>query len=91
MIIEWFLTLVEGLLSWLLTLFDFELVPQEAVLDVGSGIAPWAHGIADLGVWLPWGVLAVWVPAVGTVYVGSLVAKFIKNLVAHVPFIGGKG
>lgn len=91
MIIEWLLGLVEGFISWFLEITNFELVPQEAVLDVGAGIAPWAHGIADLGVWLPWGVLAIWVPAVSAVYVGSLLAKFLKNLIAHVPFIGGKG
>lgn len=91
MIVEWFLTLVEGVVTWFIDLADFELVPQEAVLDVGAGIAPWAHGIADLGVWLPWNVLAVWVPLVTGVYVTSLLLKFLKNLFSHVPFIGGKG
>lgn len=91
MIIEWLIALGEGIILWFVGLFDLELVPQEAVLDVGAGIAPWAHGIADLGVWLPWGALAIWVPAVGSVYIGSLVLKFIKNLFSHVPLFGGRG
>lgn len=91
MIIEWLVGLAEGFVISLIEFFNFELVPQEAVLDVGAGIAPWAHGIADLGVWLPWGVLAVWVPAVSSVYIGSLTIKFVKNLLSHVPFVGGKG
>lgn len=91
MIIEWFLDLALGIVEWFLGLAPFELVPQEAVLDVGAGIAPWAHGVYDLGVWIPWNVLALWVPLVGGVYVASLLLKFLKNLFSHVPFIGGKG
>lgn len=91
MIVEWLLELALGIAIWLLELSPFEVVPQEAVLDVGAGIAPWAHGVYDLGVWIPWGVLALWVPLVASVYTSSLLLKFLKNLFSHVPFIGGKG
>ncbi len=91
MIIEFLIALAEGVISWFMELLDFELVPQEAVLDVGAGIAPWAHGIYDLGVWIPWSTLAFWVPIVGTAYVSSLFFKFIKNMFSHVPKYGGRG
>lgn len=90
MIVEWFLDLVIGFVNWFLELFEPLSVPSWLAAPSGD-MAAFVSNVSSMGVWVPWGLLASVVASVIGVYVVTFTVKLIKQILAHVPAVGGAG
>lgn len=89
MITEFFIGIGVWIAEFILGLFDFDLPdfftePPTVVQDLGGMVA-------SLGVWVPWGVLSSAVFWVFALWVIFFLVKLVRQLVAHVPQVGGSG
>ena len=89
MITEWFIELGLMLAEWLLGLLAFELPTW--FTDSEGLLVDLSAQVGGLGVWIPWSVMT----AVALTVIGNwllvYVVKIVKQLLAHIPQIGGAG
>lgn len=90
MISEWFLTLMEGVVTWFMSLFEPIELP-DWVSSPPADIASFMVNLDSVGVWVPWPIVTTVTLGVVTVYVVLFVVKIVKQVLAHVPAIGGAG
>lgn len=77
-----------GTISPLLPRFD---EVDGVVVTAGTFIIPLAASAASMGIWVPFGTIAMCLGVLGPFYLTSLLFKIARVLVAHFPLIGGKG
>ena len=90
MIADWFIQLASVVLGWALDTFP-PFDDSGIVITAENFFLPWLGGIHELGVWMPWNALRICVPIVMTVYLVSLLARFFRVILGHIPLIGGNG
>lgn len=90
MIVEWLLDLMLTVVDWLLGLVPPDFLPS-FVKSPPSELSQIAAQVEGMGVWVPWGVVAVAAASSLGVWGVLFVIKVIRQLFAHVPQIGGAG
>lgn len=88
MIVEWFLTLVEGIVDWIVPMMSWGGAEPEAVWDDLRGLA---SQFASMGVWVDWAAITIAVPLACGVWLACLVVKIARAVASYVPFVGGAG
>lgn len=91
MITEWFLALVSGFADWVLSLLPSFTQAEGVIVTPANWVASFLAGGASLGGWLPWPTIAVAFPIVVGLYISIFLLKILRQLVAHLPQIGGSG
>lgn len=90
MIVLWFFSVAAGFVQWLASLFPVLELPDQLVnLDDGFN-SVFAMG-DGLGAFVPWPVIGVLAAVPLTIWVGGLTIRALRALIAHLPFIGGRG
>lgn len=90
MIVEFFL----GLVTWIGGLVIGMLPDDDSADIVGSSASVIADVVAmgsGVSVWIPWGVAGVCFAFVTTFYVATFTLKIMRQLLAHIPLVGGVG
>lgn len=90
MITEWLIGVGAAFGTWIAGLFPELDMPEQLVNldDTVNTIFGWGDG---LGAFVQWEVIGVLAAIPLLVWTGGLIVKGIRVLVAHIPFIGGKG
>lgn len=83
-----------GLVTWL-GQFVIGMLPEDESSEIvgsASGVVANVVGMANgVSVWIPWSVIGVCFVAVSTFYIATFTLKIIRQLLAHVPLVGGTG
>lgn len=90
MIAEWFLQLAAGFVGWLADLFG-PWEPPDVLTDPDSGVKSLLEGMAGIGAWVDWGVLALCISVSLGVWAAVFGIKLVRAVLAHVPLVGGSG
>lgn len=90
MIVEWIMEVSAGFLEWFATLFPPVDLP-EWVENPFFGLSWIVEAAAGWGAWVNIPFIASVALVVLGVYVTTILAKLFRVLIAHVPFIGGRG
>ncbi len=90
MIVEWIVSVGAAIASWVATLFPvLDIPPSLTTLDDSmSGIFAMGTG---LGAWIDWPTVGTLMAVPLIVWVAGLTIRGIRALLAHLPFIGGRG
>jgi hypothetical protein len=90
-IVQWFIQLAQGFASWVVSLFPVLDLP-DGLVNVDSTIndlfSTWGAGMAPLADW-PFVTACVAIPL--AVWGSGLLVRAIRALIAHLPYVGGKG
>ncbi len=90
MIIEFLFDLAAGFVEWIAGLMpDFE--PPVWMADPLGPIATALGFMSSFGNWVDFVAIGSILLTAVTVYVIAFGSKFIRALLAHLPFVGGKG
>lgn len=90
MIIEWIASVGSGIGAWIGTLFQPIVLPAW-VTDPLAVIYDFLDSASGLGVWFPWQVLSWVVGGLVTIFSITFGAKLVREIVKHIPFVGGAG
>jgi hypothetical protein len=90
MIVEWIIYIATGFGEWVAGLFPTLDIPAELVNLDDSVNQLFMYG-EGLGAFIPWGVVGTLAAIPLLVWVAGLTIKTIRALVAHIPFVGGRG
>lgn len=90
MIIEWLMSVAGGFVQWLAGLFPVLELPDELVHLDDSFNNVFAMG-DGLGAFIPWPLVGAIAALPLVVWVGGLTIRALRALVAHLPWIGGRG
>lgn len=90
MIVEWLMTVSSGFVDWFASLFPQLELPAELVNvdDALNTVASYGDGMGAFVNWTIVGLIAA-VPI--TVWCAGFLIKIARVLIAHIPFVGGKG
>ncbi len=90
MIIEWIVNVGAGFVNWIVSLFPTLELPESLVHldDTINEILAMGDGLGAFFDWTLIGVLAA-IPL--TIWVAGLLLRGARVLIAHLPFIGGRG
>lgn len=90
MIIEWLL----GLTTWLGTMI-IGMVPENdaaELVDTSSNVIADVISMGNgITVWFPWTVVGVCLAATYSAWAALFALKIVRQLIAHIPQIGGTG
>jgi hypothetical protein len=85
MIVEFF----SDLWAWAVPLL-VAMLPTFATSGINAGLSailgPFSDGVNDLGAWLPWSTVQIWLPIVIGLYVSGLTLRAVKSFI---PTISG--
>lgn len=90
MIVEWLIYISTGFAEWVGGLFPTLDIPGELVNldDSVNGLFLYGEG---MGAFVPWGVVGSLAAIPLLIWVGGLTIKALRAMLAHIPFIGGRG
>jgi hypothetical protein len=93
LITTWFLQVVAGIWRWLMGLAPASAADPVAAITptVQDIITPFASGIADLGVWIPWDNLTIALGVTAGFWGVSFFLRLARAVLGHLPIIGGNG
>lgn len=86
MISEFFIDIWVNVSGWVLGLMPAMPAVDTAGIGLGNILAPVSHGLTGLGGWVPWGLVAILLPASVAFYLGSLLLRAVKSFI---PTISG--
>jgi hypothetical protein len=70
--------------------FMLSVLPSFATSGIDNGLAailgPFSAGVDDLGAWLPWSTVQIWLPISTSLYVSGLLLRAVKSFI---PTISG--
>lgn len=90
MITEWLVKVGTSIGSFFGTLFSAWEVPTW-MSEPLTAIYPFLDSASGLGVWFAWGTLSAVVASMVVLYGITLVAKLVREIAKHIPFVGGAG
>lgn len=89
MISDWMIDVALGFALWFLDLLPpIHLDPQFLDGSYLQLVLDWFDG---LGVWVVWPVVVLCVSTVAGTWLLGFGVKALRALIAHIPFVGGKG
>lgn len=88
MIPEWFIDLFTGVATWALSLLP-KWDDNGIIVTASNWVTTLIAGAAGLGVWFPWGVLAVCMGLTSSWYGVIFLIKGVRWLVGWIPTMGG--
>lgn len=89
MIVEWLMEVSYGFNVWLAN-----LMPPGEVNDASASINGWAvlvQWVAGAGSWVNVPAMTALCAVAISFYIATLLAKFLRVVVSHIPLVGGRG
>lgn len=90
MIVEWLISVGSGIGTWVASLFP-ELDIPSGIVNLDDNLSALIAMGAGLGVWVDWTYIGFVAAIPLVIFTGGLLIKALRSLIAHLPFIGGKG
>lgn len=90
MILEWLMRVGTGFASWVVSLFPSIDMP-DAIVNLDSSIEDVLQLGAGAGVFIDWTYIGIVAGVPLAIWALGLLVKAIRALLAHIPFVGGKG
>lgn len=90
MIIEWLMRVGTGFASWVVSIFPTLDLP-EGIVNLDDHITSVLALGAGTGVFIDWTYIGFVAAIPLSVWALGLLVKAVRALVAHIPFVGGKG
>ncbi len=93
MIVIWALSAASGIWRWMLGLVPASAADPivQVAPSVNDIITPFATGVQDLGVWIPWGTLTVALAGTFVLYSATFVLRLLRYIYGLVPFVNSGG
>jgi len=85
MISEFFMGIWTTGTGWILSLLP-TFATQGINAGIGAILGPFSDGVNDLGAWLPWSTVQIWLPITISLYVAGLTIRAVKSFI---PTISG--
>lgn len=90
MIVEWIVSVGSGFASWVASLFPVLELPEwfTGVDELVNDVFGYGDG---LGAWIDWPIVVPILVAPLAIWALALGVRAARALIAHIPFLGGKG
>ena len=90
MILEWLIAMCAGLGIIVMQLFP-DNSAADALMNASNAVSTLVGYTTGIGVWIPWGLIAAAIGVTFAAWASIFVFKIVRQLLAHVPFVGGTG
>lgn len=90
MIVEWLVQVGAGFAQWIVSLFPSLVLPSDLV-HLDTSIKSLLALGAGTGVFVDWSYIGLVAGIPLAVWGAGVLVKAIRTLIAHIPFIGGRG